>query len=310
MTTLVAHYGLLIVALIIFCGEIGLPTLVPGEIALLFAGSQVIRSPLALIGAIVLFGVIDAVATTTIHVASRTGGNRLLLRLLRRLQSNHDQHEEVIARWRRRLGGHDQLVVFVTRMIPMFRLYASITTGLIRIRFRDFAQGAWPAAFVWATTPLTIGYVMRGNIATITSQYASTVQWVLLGSVTVSVGLAIAAWLRHAGPRPHVMRRLRFLLGAAAVLGAAVRLLSMTLGNPGIAGHQVLIPSLPSVATWTTIISLVTLALIWIAAQDLRVICARHHHGHIGTANAATWVGLVLMLGLATATTTVPAMAL
>ncbi|HEX6508029.1 MAG TPA: hypothetical protein VF221_10385, partial [Chloroflexota bacterium] len=103
MPALIAHYGLLIVAIIIFCGEIGLPTLVPGEIALLLAGSQVIHSPSALVAAAVLFGSVDIVATSTIHVASRTGGNRLLCRLLRHLQRD-EPHEAVIDRWRGRLG--------------------------------------------------------------------------------------------------------------------------------------------------------------------------------------------------------------
>ena len=39
---LIAHYGVLIVVLIIFAGEIGLPTLIPGEIALLIAGVQIV----------------------------------------------------------------------------------------------------------------------------------------------------------------------------------------------------------------------------------------------------------------------------
>ena len=145
MPTLIAQYGVLVVALIIFAGEVGIPTLVPGEIAILIAGSQVVHSVPQLIGTMLLFGTVDIIACSTIHLASRTGGNRLLLRLLRKVQPHHDRHEEVIEGWRRRLGGRDQLVVFVTRLIPLFRLYASITTGLIRIRFRHFVGGAVPA---------------------------------------------------------------------------------------------------------------------------------------------------------------------
>jgi membrane protein DedA with SNARE-associated domain len=164
VSTLIAQYGLIIVALIIFAGEIGLPTLLPGEIALLIAGNQVIHSVPMLLGVIVLFAAVDLVATSSIHTASRTGGNRLLSCLLRMTCRKGTRPEALLEDCRRRLGGHDSVVVFVTRLIPVFRLYASIGTGLIRIRFRDFLAGAAPAALVWAAMPLTVGYVLRSQV--------------------------------------------------------------------------------------------------------------------------------------------------
>src|SRR5579864_1623242 len=157
---LIAHYGVLIVVLVIFAGEIGLPTLVPGEIAILIVGMQVVHSVPALIGAWLLFGVVDIIACSSIHLPCRTCGNLLLVRLLHYLQPNNKRHQEIIDGWRRRMGGHDALVVFVTRLIPIFRLYASITTGLVRIRFRDFVAGAVPASLLWAAIPLTLGYAL------------------------------------------------------------------------------------------------------------------------------------------------------
>jgi membrane protein DedA with SNARE-associated domain len=182
MPGLIAQYGLVVVALIIFTGEIGLPTLVPGEIALLLAGSQLVHSWTALVAAALLFGTVDLVATSTIHVAARTGGNRLLRRALRLLQRDEEQHEEVIASWRRRLRGRDPLVVFVTRLIPVFRFYASITTGLIRIRIKDFLSGAAPAALLWAATPLALGYALRGEIAGIEGEYGVMIRVCIVGT--------------------------------------------------------------------------------------------------------------------------------
>src|SRR5579872_1982293 len=122
MPELIAHYRLLIVVLIIFAGEVGIPTLVPGEIAILLGGSQLVHSVPGLIGFWLLFGVVDIIACTSLHIACRTGGNRLLIRLLRFLLPRAERHEDMIAGWRQRLGGRDSLVVFVTRLIPMFRL--------------------------------------------------------------------------------------------------------------------------------------------------------------------------------------------
>src|SRR6185437_9247382 len=110
MPALLAQYGIVLVALIIFCGEIGLPTLIPGEIALLFAGSQFIHSPAQLVAGIVGFGVLDILATSTIHIASRSAGNRLLVRVLRLIMRDPERAEATLGRWRDRLGGYDSLV--------------------------------------------------------------------------------------------------------------------------------------------------------------------------------------------------------
>lgn len=187
MPGLIAHYGLLIVVLIIFAGELGFPTLVPGEIAILIAGVQVVHSIPQLIGAWLLFGLVDIVACSTIHVVCRTCGNRVLLRLLRRLQPNRCKHEEVIEGWRRRLGGRDPLVVFVTRLIPMFRLYASITSGLVRIRMRNFLLGAAPASLVWATVPLTLGFIFRNDIHAMESHYGFMMQGIIMASIVGTI---------------------------------------------------------------------------------------------------------------------------
>ena len=191
---LLAHYGLPIVGVIIFAGEIGLPTLVPGEVGLLLAGNQYISSVWALLLAIAVFGTIDLIATSTIHVAARTGGNSLLRRVLAHI-SRRRTPEESIARYRLRLGRRDSLVVFCTRLIPMFRLYASIATGLIKVDFRKFLTGAAPAAWLWASIPLTVGFLLRSEIGPVISRYSSVMQWAIPVSV-VATALAIATiWL-------------------------------------------------------------------------------------------------------------------
>src|SRR5579875_989787 len=299
MQGLIEHYGLLVVVLIIYCGEIGLPTLVPGEIALLLYGSQVVHSVPALIGALALFAFVDILATSTIHILSRTGGNRLLLRLMCRFHSNHQQHEETIARWRARLGGRDSLVVFVTRLIPMARLYASFTTGLIRIRLRDFAMGAAPAAVVWASIPLTLGYILRDQVGMVTSQYDVLIKGGIAFSV-ISVVVAVAMWLiRRAGWQPETLRRFRLILGLAAVYGIGARLLLVVLFTQPQMPSAVAVPTL----AWVGVLSGVALGLVWIAAHDLRAIRMGGHR--IGTLSGLAWASLMLTV-LASVTVMAP----
>ncbi len=295
MLALIAHYGVLIVVLIIFAGEIGVPTLVPGEIAILIVGSQVIHSVPEFLGVWLLFGVVDIIACTSIHTASRTGGNRVLLRLLRHLQSGEERREETVAGWRRRLGGRDALVVFVTRLIPVFRLYASVTTGLIRIRFRDFLFGATPASMLWASIPLALGALLHAQLTGMERRYPQMIHFVILGSIVIVLVMALSWWIRRAGTQAGSLRRIRTVFGLGAVSGALSRLALMALYGDKPLSQWSLEPSLSALSIWIMCLSLVALGLLWIAARDLHVI-RRHSHLRqgVGFFSTGAWTGLML----------------
>lgn len=296
MPALIAHYGVVVVVLIIFAGEVGIPTLVPGEIAILIVASQVVHSVPELVGVWLLFGIVDIVACTTIHCASRTGGNRVLVRLLRYLQSNEERHEETIDGWRRRLGGRDALVVFVTRLIPVFRLYASVTTGLIRIRLRDFLAGAAPASFLWASIPLSLGYLLRTQLSAMENRYPQMIHYVILGSVAIVVVMALVWWVRAAGTRAGGLRRIRTFFGLCAVGGVLSRLVLTALYGDRPLSQWSLEPSLSALSVWVMCLSMVALGLLWIAARDLSVIRRyRHPNPSLGFFSTSLWMGLMLM---------------
>lgn len=296
MPELIAHYGVLIVALIIFAGEIGIPTLVPGEIAILIGASQIVRSVPQLIAFWLLFGVIDILACTTIHTACRTTGNRVLIRLLRLLQPNAERHEDIVDGWRRRLGGRDAAVVFVTRLIPMFRLYASVTTGLIRVRFRDWLTGAVPASMVWAAIPLTCGFLLRAKLRAMENQYPQLTHYVIFSSAAVLIGLAITAWIRAADSRSGSMRRLQTALGIGAAGGAFTRLAIVGIYGDRTLSRWSLAPSLSALSVWITCLSLVALGFLWLAAHDLRIVRRHQHRGRSHRVMSTTlWVSLMLL---------------
>lgn len=305
VSTLVAQYGVLVVVLIIYFGEIGVPTLIPGEIAILLAGSRLVHSVPALLGTLVLFSVVDVLGCCSIHLASRTGGNRLLLRLLRRLQPGAACHEEIVEAWRRRLGGHDALVVFVTRLIPVFRFYASITTGLVRIRLRDFVTGAVPASTVWAATPLILGYLLHDRVTSLVSRYPHLINLVILVSIASAIPLAAAWWVSRAGSRAGVLRRVRISLGLAAVGGSIARLALMALYGDGAMPDWSVLPALSALAVWVALLSLAALGLLWIAAHDLGVI--RRDWPRYGwlLPSPRVWMGLMGMFCFLNAAATV-----
>ncbi|HEV3312382.1 MAG TPA: hypothetical protein VG815_17870, partial [Chloroflexota bacterium] len=132
------------------------------------------------------------------------GGNRVLMRVLR-ASGRGRSPQAVVGGCRRRLGGRDPFVIFVTRLIPVFRLYASIATGLIQVKFRHFLVGAAPAAWIWASIPLTAGYLLGPRLGAVVGQYPAVTRYVVVGSIAVTLIVAAAMW-RSARSQRHSAR--------------------------------------------------------------------------------------------------------
>lgn len=297
MVPLIAQYGIFLVALIIFAGELGFPTLVPGEIALLMGGAHFIHSMPALCGAALGFALVDIVATSTLHGMTRTAGNRLLVHLLKYVCPGDGRQEAMVVRWRQRLGGHDSLVVLVTRLIPMVRLYASAATGLIRIRFRDFLLGVVPASVIWASTPLTIGYLLRRQITSVEQHYGFVSYVGVFVSVSLVVVLVTTGWIRRANSSAARICRLRLVVGLATISGVAARLLVLVLDVHPIGSSNAF-----TLEVWVATAGAIALGLLWAATHDFRGIHIREHRmPGPGKLHGVVWMALMLLFAGVTA---------
>jgi membrane protein DedA with SNARE-associated domain len=190
---LIAQYGVFIVALLILVGELGVPTGVPAELALLLTGAYAVHSLKGLVGAILLISLADIIGTMALHMAARTGGASILQRLLKRHESDQPSS---LDRWRSKLGKNDIVMVAGIRMLPMVRMYITIAAGLFRMRKRDFILGATPAALVWVGIPVALGYAFRTNVSLLTDRYSSASQVILFASPLLGISIAAFFWLR------------------------------------------------------------------------------------------------------------------
>jgi membrane protein DedA with SNARE-associated domain len=171
---------------------------VPGEVALLLPGSLLIHSIPAFVRAAVLFGALDFTATTALHLLARAGGNRALRWLLRRYRGDDGGPARFLDAWRGRIGARDAAVIFAMRFVPVVRMYASLISGLLRVRLGQFLIGAGPAAFIWASIPLATGYVLRSQVTDIERNFGTVTM--VLTAVLVLVGLGF-------GFRQYLQRR-------------------------------------------------------------------------------------------------------
>ncbi|MGI8482960.1 MAG: DedA family protein [Thermomicrobiales bacterium] len=296
--SLLLHYGLPLVALLIFAGEIGLPTFIPVEVALLLVGSQAVGSFPALLVGLVLVTVADILGTTTLHLVARTGGVRLLSRFL---PDHESRPNSSVERLRQRLAGRDALAVFVLRLIPLVRMWTAVGTGLLRIRVRDFLLGAVPAALLWAGTPLALGYYFRDSVRGFEARYAA-VSHVLL-FVVPSLGLVVlfAIYVRRGDSPCNRLRRARLAIGLTVVLASVAYLIETVWRTTWAVDRGLLILPLPLRIVWLIALGGVALVLLRIAYADLRAertARQRHIPSELAVAELISTVGWLMLLSL------------
>jgi len=295
--SLILDYGVPLVAVLIFAGELGVPTGIPAEVALLLAGAYAVHSLLGLMAGVALVAVADLLGTTILHLAARTGGVRLLDRIL---PGHAAGREAMMAPWRRRLGGHDAVVVFVVRLLPLVRMYIAIGSGLLCIRVRHFLLGAAPAALLWAGTPLVLGYVFRADVRGFAAHYtrASHAFLILLPAVGLVSGLVW--WIRRGQSLRGRLRRGRSGVGLLAVLATVAYVVKTAWVNELAADRGRVVLPFPLLTIWLLLLGVLAIALLGVAFVDLRT-AGRARGRHVLSTRALAaevattllWVGLV-----------------
>lgn len=245
----------------------GFPTGIPAEVALLLAGAYAVHSLPELALALALVTIADVAGATSLHLMIRTGGVRLVERVSRRHEA---RREDVMERWRRRFGGRETVVVFVVRLLPLVRTYIVIGTALLRIKFRRFLFGAAPAAFIWAGTPLVLGYLFRADVHAFETSYTRFSHLLLLATPLVGVVSSVVWWIHRGGSRWARVYRGRSVIGAL-VAGASVLVVAKLVWTYDHAVDQHL-PALPypMLLARLAILGTLAVALFIVAFADLR----------------------------------------
>lgn len=298
---MIQRHGVPLVALLVFAGELGVPTGVPVEVALLVAGSYAIHSLPDLLVGLFLVVAADILGTTTLHLVARTGGVRLLSWLVRREGAGG---VDIMERWRRRLGCHDVAVVFVGRLLPLVRMPVTVAAGLLRLRLRDFLAGAAPAAAIWAGLPLTLGYLFRADVGRFATRYTRFSHLFLVAMPAIGIIGGLAWWVRGGGSVRAKVRRGRSALGLAAVVGSVAYVVKTAWANERATDHGLAALPYPLLGVWLALLAVLALALLGVALADLRVAMrGRARHGPLSRlvvgeiATTLAWVGLVAVVG-------------
>ncbi|MEO5646190.1 MAG: DedA family protein [Candidatus Paceibacterota bacterium] len=149
----ITHYGYAAIFALVFLQEIGIPNPITNELVLLFAGSLgysgVLSFPLIFLSAVTA----DIIGTTLLYWVFYTVGPKILAK--KWIPISQDSIAGLIDR----VEKHGSWGIFIGRMLPLVRGYASVAAGLLHIKPKKFLLSVIASAIVW-----TGGYVLLGRI--------------------------------------------------------------------------------------------------------------------------------------------------
>ncbi|HLI51361.1 MAG TPA: VTT domain-containing protein [Thermomicrobiaceae bacterium] len=303
--SLILQYGLIIVVAMVFVGELGVPTGIPVEVALFLAGAFVLHSPAGLLVGLACVMAADLLGASSLYLAVRAGGGRLLSAILR---GKEEKALAVLRRWRIRLGGRDIAAVCAGRLLPVARMYVTIASALARISLPRFLLGSLPASAFWSGIPLILGYLFRSDATSIAVRATRYFNLIVIAVVVGVIVLAFVWWLRRGGSIRVWLHQSRCVVGVGVAAASIVYLIATSRDVIIATSRHLFLPT-SLVELWMAILTVFCLALMALAALDLRSVLQRERRlqaSEILTTDLVTtvlWSALVLaacaiMLGL------------
>jgi membrane protein DedA with SNARE-associated domain len=180
MTSLVHHYGLIALFLIVMLESGGVP--LPGETALVAAGVFASQGELKIVEVIAVAAAAAIIGDNLGYWAGRTGGRKLL------------ERSKFLSRWMDRVlpwaegffHRHGAKTIFIGRFFSVLRVTAAWMAGVSRMQWLKFL--AWNAAggICWAVLVGLVAYYLGHAAADAISRYG------LIGGVALVVLAALA----------------------------------------------------------------------------------------------------------------------
>ena len=180
MTSLVHHYGLIALFLIVMLESGGVP--LPGETALVAAGVFASQGELNIVEVIAVAAAAAIIGDNLGYWAGRTGGRKLL------------ERSKFLSRWMDRVlpwaegffHRHGPKTIFIGRFFSVLRVTAAWMAGVSRMQWLKFL--AWNAAggICWAVLVGLVAYYLGHAAADAISRYG------LIGGVALVVLAALA----------------------------------------------------------------------------------------------------------------------
>lgn len=156
LVTFITQYGYLAIFALVFLQEIGIPTIVPNELVLLFSGYLTVDGTLSLplVFTVAILG--DFLGTTVLFYVFYFFGKKILEKKPRWIPINMEK----IERLGQIITEKNKWGMFLCRLIPFIRGYASVAAGILQLKPKAFLTMVALSAIVWSG-----GYVLVGKLS-------------------------------------------------------------------------------------------------------------------------------------------------
>ena len=166
-----------------------MPNPLPNELLLLFSGYLSFKGLLS-IPLIILTAVFaDFIGTSILYFVFLNAGTYIISRKPKWLPLSEKMIDKLTTRISE--GGH--LSIYIFRLTPFTRGYASVITGLLQVKPREFLLIAFISATTWASIYVIIGHLIgpSWNVFTDNLEYF---KYILIGIFVVVLGLVILSY--------------------------------------------------------------------------------------------------------------------
>lgn len=186
LTSLVAQYGYLGLALLVGVESFGVPA--PGETAVILGAGYAAHGQLAIVGVAVTAFLAAVIGDSIGYLIGRTGGRRLILRYGRYVRLTPERFARLEAVMRR----HGPKLVAVARFVEGLRQFNGLIAGATGMPWRRFVVYNALGAAAWVAVWATAGYLAGDHIRAVVADL-HRFQWYVLAAAALAA-LAFAGW--------------------------------------------------------------------------------------------------------------------
>jgi membrane protein DedA with SNARE-associated domain len=183
LVNFISQYGYLAIFILVFLQEIGVPNPVPNELVLLFSGYLAYTGTLSfpIVFASAVLG--DFLGTTLLYTVFYYFGKKILEKKPRWIPIDTKK----IERLGKIITEKDRWGIFIGRLIPYIRGYASVAAGILQLRPRIFLSMVAISAIIWSGGYVLIGYLSHNYWNIVLQKFAgtSTLIYIVLAIVFV-----------------------------------------------------------------------------------------------------------------------------
>ena len=184
------HYGYLAIFILVFLQETGMPNPFPNELLLLFSGYLSFKGLLSLPLVIFTAATADLIGTNILYFLFYFTGTMIIRKKPRWIPLSEKFIIKLTTKIRK--GGYRSIFIF--RLTPFTRGYASVITGLLQIAPRVFLPIALMSALTWASFYIILGHFLGPSWSFI-AKNIDEIKYILPGILLIVVLVSVLTFL-------------------------------------------------------------------------------------------------------------------